>query len=185
MPGLSRNVHFHVVSCIPDSLIGVLHGINTRNFTLCRAASVSFIRFSAAFSALRLSVAPDNSALPALLHPANPSAFFLLKIVKTLLIVFNLRRCAVQGSLFARDTFSCKAAICYPASLHDQYSWPHPRNDSTNRQILQRTAKRIEVIINIRSTRSVSSASADMAIRAASLDRPDPQGHVSAQAEWQ
>ncbi len=31
MPGLSRNVHFHVYRRIPDSLIGVLHGINTRN----------------------------------------------------------------------------------------------------------------------------------------------------------
>ncbi len=49
---------------------------------------------------------------------------------------------------------------------------------------MQRTAQRIEVIINIRRRLPVSSASADMAIRAASLVRPALRAHGSVQAGW-
>lgn len=78
---------------IPDSLIGVLHGINTRNFTLM-SCSFRFIH------PVQCSIFSITAFLLLLIIPLCLLfcilqillAFFLLKIVKTLLIVFNLRR---------------------------------------------------------------------------------------------
>lgn len=78
---------------IPDSLIGVLHGINTRNFTLMSCCfrfihpvQCSIFSITAFLLLLIIPLCLLFCILQILL------AFFLLKIVKTLLIVFNLRR---------------------------------------------------------------------------------------------
>lgn len=93
MRGFLVTFIFTLYRRIPDSLIGVLHGINTRNFTLM-SCSFRFIH------PVQCSIFSITAFLLLLIIPLCLLfcilqillAFFLLKIVKTLLIVFNLRR---------------------------------------------------------------------------------------------